>query len=229
MNAVLHSLFPAPRMAVEAAVFADTLDGLDVALYLVDADARLLHANTAGRAVLDAHDILCESCGHLAACDPTLNQTLRHVFAVAGHGHAIRDADGTAVPMIGKDGHRHVAHVLPLTPGTCRRASEPYRAVAALFVRKVALTIPPRPDVIRSAFRLTPTELRVLLAIVELGSIRDVATALGVAETTIKTHVSRLFEKTGATRQADLVKLVAGYAPPLRDFGIDRQHSGAWR
>jgi DNA-binding CsgD family transcriptional regulator len=42
-----------------------------------------------------------------------------------------------------------------------------------------------------------------------------VAAALGVANTTVKTHVSRLFEKTGASRQADLVKLVAEYSGPL--------------
>ena len=59
------------------------------------------------------------------------------------------------------------------------------------------------------------TELRVLLAIVEVGGIPEVAAALGVAGTTVKTHVGRLFEKTGATRQADLVRLVAGYAAPL--------------
>jgi hypothetical protein len=33
---------------------------------------------------------------------------------------------------------------------------------------------------------------------------------------TVKSHLSRLFEKTGGTRQADLVKIFAGYAnPPL--------------
>jgi len=31
---------------------------------------------------------------------------------------------------------------------------------------------------------------------------------LGVADTTLKTHLRRLFEKTGTNRQADLVKLV---------------------
>jgi DNA-binding CsgD family transcriptional regulator len=31
----------------------------------------------------------------------------------------------------------------------------------------------------------------------------------------VKTHLSRLFEKTEAARQADLVKLVAGFATPL--------------
>jgi hypothetical protein len=49
----------------------------------------------------------------------------------------------------------------------------------------------------------------------EVGGVPEVVAALGVADTTVRTHVGRLFEKTGATRQADLVKLVAGYAAPL--------------
>ena len=67
----------------------------------------------------------------------------------------------------------------------------------------------------RQAFSLTPTELRVLLAIVDVGGVPEVAAALGVADTTVKTHLGRLFEKTGAARQADLVKLVAGFSTPL--------------
>jgi DNA-binding CsgD family transcriptional regulator len=56
----------------------------------------------------------------------------------------------------------------------------------------------------------------VLLAIVEVGGVPEVAEALGIAETTIKTHLGRIFQKTGTGRQADLVKLVAGFASPLR-------------
>jgi DNA-binding CsgD family transcriptional regulator len=59
-------------------------------------------------------------------------------------------------------------------------------------------------------------EMRVLLAIVEVGGVPEVADALGIAETTVKTHLGRLYQKTGAIRQADLVKLVAGFANPLR-------------
>ena len=199
----------------EAGTLADTLDGLDAGLYLVDADGRLIHANTAGQAILDARDILHEIRGHLVACDPKVNQTLRDVFAAAGQGDSALGARGIAVPLTGKDGQRHVAHALPLTSGARRRAGVAYSAVAALFVRKASLAMPPRSEVIGKAFKLTPTELRVLLAIVEVGGVPEVAAALGVADTTIRTHVSRLFEKTGTARQADLVKLVAGYATPL--------------
>ncbi len=69
--------------------------------------------------------------------------------------------------------------------------------------------------IIGRAYKLIPTELRVLLAIVEVGGVPEVSQALGIAATTVKTQLGRLFEKTGVDRQADLVKMVAGFATPL--------------
>jgi len=55
----------------------------------------------------------------------------------------------------------------------------------------------------------------VLLAIVDVGGVPESAVALGIAESTVKTHLGRLFVKTRARRQADLVKIVTGFASPL--------------
>jgi DNA-binding NarL/FixJ family response regulator len=84
-----------------------------------------------------------------------------------------------------------------------------------MFVSKATLETPSSADVIRDAYQLTRTELRVLLAIVNVGGIREIATTLGIADCTVKTHVRRLLEKTGADRQTDLIKLVAGFFTPL--------------
>jgi hypothetical protein len=54
-----------------------------------------------------------------------------------------------------------------------------------------------------------------LFAIIEVGGVSEVAEVLGIGEGTVKTHLHHLFEKTGASRQAELVKLVAGYANVL--------------
>ena len=201
--------------AAEAATFADTLDGLSVGMCLVDAGGRIVHANAAGYAIISVGDILRSVGGRLVARDAQIDKTLREIFAAAGQGDAALGAMGIAVPLIGKDDERYVGHVLPLTSGARRRAGRTYTAAAALFVRKTALVVPSAFEVIGKTFKLTPTELRVLLAIVEVGGVPEVAAALGVAVTTVKTHLGRLFEKTGAARQADLVKLVAGYATPL--------------
>lgn len=203
--------------AAEVATFVDTLDGLGAGMYLVDTGGRLIHANAAGSAILGAGDILSSAGGRLVARDAQVDRALRDVFAAAGQGDAALGVKGIALPLIGRDGERYVAHALPLTSGARRRAGVIYTAAAALFVRKATLAVPSAPQAIVSAFKLTPTELRVLLAIVEVGGIPEVAAAFGVADTTVRTHVSRLFEKTGTSRQADLVKLVAGYSTPLAD------------
>jgi DNA-binding CsgD family transcriptional regulator len=96
-----------------------------------------------------------------------------------------------------------------------RQTGAAYKAAAVLFVHKAGLDAPAPPEVIAKTYNLTPSELRVLLAIVEVGGAPEVAEALGVAESTVKTHLKRLYRKTGASRQADLVKLVAGFSRPL--------------
>lgn len=202
--------------AAEVATFVDTLNGLSAGMYLVDAEGRLIHANAAGSAILAASDILSSVGGRLVACETRVQRTLRDVFAAAGQGDAALGVRGIAVPLIGKNGERYVAHALPLTSGARRRAGIVHVAAAALFVRRAALVASSTSQVIGETFKLTPTELRVLLAIVEVGGVSKVAEALGVADSTVKTHLGRVFEKTGTTRQAELVKLVAAYASPLK-------------
>jgi DNA-binding CsgD family transcriptional regulator len=82
-------------------------------------------------------------------------------------------------------------------------------------VHKAALETPSLPEVIAKSFKLTPSEMRVLLGIFEVGGVAATAEALGIAEGTIKTHLRHLFAKTGTRRQADLVKLVVGFSNPL--------------
>ena len=75
-----------------------------------------------------------------------------------------------------------------------------------------------RPSTAKIAhhYKLTPSELRVLNAVVEVdgGGVRAIADALGVSQATVKTHLYHIFEKTGVRRQIDLVKLVAGIGDP---------------
>jgi DNA-binding CsgD family transcriptional regulator len=203
------------RKQTEAVCFSDVLDGLSSGMILVDANGRIVHTNNAGNAILDAADFLRAVCGRLVASDLAINAALRDILVAASVGDAALGVKGIALPLTAHDGERYVAHVLPLTSGARRAAGLAYNAVAALFIRKAALEPFSPPEVIGEMYKLTPTELRVLLAIVDIGGVPEVAAALGVAVTTVKTHLSRLFEKTGVARQADLVKLVAGFSTPL--------------
>ena len=196
----------------EAATFADILDNLSAGIFLVDAESGIVHTNAAGNALQRSGDLLRSVHGRLTANDAHTDQSLREIFTAAGN--AAIDGKGVSLPLTARNGDHYIGKVLPLSPGEGHHIGM-NTAVAALFVRKAELDALSPAGVIGKAYNLTPTELRVLLAIVDVGGVPEVAQNLGVADTTIKTHLSRLFEKTGAGRQADLVKLVAGFSNPL--------------
>jgi DNA-binding CsgD family transcriptional regulator len=199
----------------EASTLADTLDGLTAGMFLVDRTGRIVHANESGHAMVGQAVFVRAVRGRLVASDPQANQLLQDIFAAAECGDEAVGVKGISVPLPARGGNEHVAHVLPLTAGMRRRAEASYSAVAAVFVRKAALEVPSPLETVAKRHQLTPSELRVLLAIVEVGGAPEVAEALGVSETTVKTHLRHIFEKTGTNRQAELVKLVACFANPL--------------
>ena len=86
--------------------------------------------------------------------------------------------------------------------------------MAAIF-----LSDPDRPGtstaaVLRELFGLTVAEVAVQIGRGE--GLRAAADRLSIVESTVRTHLARIFGKTGTSRQAELVRLLMGYErPPL--------------
>jgi len=200
---------------IEAAALADSLDTLPAGMFLVDASGRIVHANKSGHMIIAEADVLRATGGRLAAVDLTANHALLDSFAAAADGDAAVGRKGVAVPLKNRGGDCYLANVLPLTSGARRKAGIFYRSVATVFVHRVAFDLPSPPEAIANEFKLTPRELGVLFAIVEVGAPAEVAEVLGISVETVRTHLRRLFEKTRTSRQADLVKLVAAFSNPL--------------
>jgi DNA-binding CsgD family transcriptional regulator len=80
--------------------------------------------------------------------------------------------------------------------------------VAILFNRSARQRQVPS-EVSQALFSLTAAESRVFSLIGEGRSISDAARMLGVARSTIRTHLLQIFQKTGVNRQAEIVSLAA--------------------
>lgn len=197
-------------------VSARTLDALRTAVLLLDADGYITHANASARDVLDEADVLRSVRGRLATSDLVADRVLRQALADTTFGDRAMTSASMSLHLTARDGSHYVGHLLPLTTGRRQVFAASYEASAVLFVSKAALETVVAPDLIQKLFKLTPTELRVFLSIVEIGGVPDVARSMGVAETTIKTHLARIFMKTGTKRQADLVRLAAAFSTPIR-------------
>ena len=185
----------------EASALADAFDGLSAAVYLLAADGRVVHANASGLMLLNEGDILRISEERLMITDPNRDHAMREAYSSATSADVA--ASVATVPLISHGGEKWVAHMLSLNSGSRKRTGAAYSAVVALFVRKADLDLPVPIETMCKLFRLTPSESRVLAASLRIGVGTEIASVLGIAETTVKTHLQHIFAKTGATRQSD--------------------------
>lgn len=114
----------------------------------------------------------------------------------------LRDAEGVAVK---------VAHIAPVR----RSALDIFpRCAAVLILTPVAAPDAPPIELLQSLFDLTPAEARVARGLASGAAAEDIAKSGGVSVNTIRTQLRGVLEKTGCSRQAEVVALLAGVAPP---------------
>ncbi|EJN12256.1 DNA-binding protein with HTH domain containing protein [Bradyrhizobium sp. YR681] len=202
------------RKQQRATALADVVDRLTAGVVLLDKACNIVHSNPAAEMLLAADDVLRSVAGRLVARSADANRALRDIFRDAGEV-ALAAESGRKISLIAQDGSYYVAHVIALPSLLREGAAERTPAVGALFIWRAEFDGRSCADVIDRTFELTPAEFRVLQSIVDVGGVPETAIALGIAETTVKTHLHRVYAKTGVSRQADLVKLVAGFSNPL--------------
>ena len=190
------------------------LNGFSVGVVFVDQNLGIVHANATAEAMFSSGDPIASRNGMLATLLPSETATLKAVVAQAASEEHRLAHRGIGVPLKGKTGSPLVMHVLPLGGGELRPELR-RRAYAALFV--ASADAPPRMprDAMVSIYDLTHDESRVFELIADGKTPVEIAIALGVAASTIRTHLLHLFDKTGCNRQSDLVKLAGSLSMPL--------------
>jgi DNA-binding CsgD family transcriptional regulator/PAS domain-containing protein len=198
---------------IEGARMAQTLDALRCAVVLTNEHGAILHANHAAEAMLNGGDPVRSVKGILQASLPSAAQELRAALALAGNEAGI-GRTGLAIRLTAPDSDLPLAlaHVLPLTGSDFRTRLQP-AAVAAVFIG-APVDAQDSAGMAAAAFGLTPAETRVLASLLAGLPLAETATALGITRDTAKNHLNRIFQKTGVTRQADLMRLAMGLIPP---------------
>jgi DNA-binding CsgD family transcriptional regulator/PAS domain-containing protein len=202
------------RRAAAASTFASALDAFSAAVILVDEHLGIVHANAAGKDMLSAADPLRSHQGHLGLPSPAATDALRTAVSFSARHEMELGRRGMSIPIRCTNGTACVAHVLPLRRSELRRGLL-NRVTAAVFIAPAVS--PPRlpADALALLYELTPAEVRVFELIADGDTPAEISAALGIAPSTVKTHLLRLFEKTGCNRQADLARLAASLSAPL--------------
>lgn len=193
-----------------------TLNGLAAGVFLLTGDGRVVYANATADRQLKAGTALRSANGRLVPTDATARDALAKGIAEASGAKADGSAQSRVFALPDPGGAGFVATLLGLVPENRQNIVAPFTASVALFVQEPAEAPLMPGEAFARLYGLTGGELRVLLALAQGLGGKEAADMLGIGEPTVRTHLQRIFAKTGTSRQAELLQLLQNAAPPIR-------------
>jgi DNA-binding CsgD family transcriptional regulator len=182
------------------------LDQLGRPVLFVDHAARVVLANHAAeRLLVEADGLSSDRSGGLQTATMEQTKQLRLLIAQAG-GLVCDPASGGSLLLDRPSGELpFVVTVMPLAPEN--QSVLPVCEVGAIvLVATQSDGTSVSQQVLQSVFGLTPAEARVTQVLLRGGGTKTAALSLGVAASTVRTHLLRVFAETGTARQADLMR-----------------------
>jgi DNA-binding CsgD family transcriptional regulator/PAS domain-containing protein len=198
--------------AIEKARMVETLDALKCGVVLTNRSGTILHANRSAERMMRHGGPIQGVRGVLQAKAPAAARELRSAINLAAEDETSLGKTGLAIRISQDNEPAQYAHVLPLSGGESRARLQP-EAAAAVFVGSAGAQAD-GAEAMAAAFSLTSAETRLVGNLLAGRSLKESATALGVAMTTAKTHLENIFQKTAVRRQAELMQLAARVAGP---------------
>jgi DNA-binding CsgD family transcriptional regulator len=200
---------------ITSQVLEATLDALTSGVFLTGFDGAVVYMNRAAESQARSGNVLRIVNHRLEAVNAEARAAVSRAITDAITEESSMPTGGFTLALPSSEGAGMVATILPLDRGQRRKVSGPFAAAAAIFVQD-PVTVPVLPGVaLAKIYGLTPGELRVLLAISPGLGIKEAADVLGIGEETAKTHLKRIFEKTGTSKQAELMVLLRNSVPPV--------------
>ena len=161
-------------------------------------DGTLVSANRAAEVLFASRDGLMLAGARLIAIGPRDNELLQRALTAGGAEPLRIDRPSGKMPYVA------VAVLLPLDSVEPPDARQPH---VALLVYDSEATSELELGVLARLYRLTPSELRVVQALVAHGSAKAICRNTDMNRNTVRSQLNSVLKKTGTNAQAELVRL----------------------
>lgn len=191
------------------------LDDIHAGVLLLDGQRRIRYANRAAEQLLSANSCLRVSAHHqLLAAAPADDSLLQQALAEAQLSsrrdrHASNGGSVLALPRRESTAPLMLT-VAPLSELAGYLELSRDGIATALFVSDPEAGRHLPREHLQSAYRLSEREIDICQAFVNNPSTSSVAEHCGIADSTLRTYLKSIYEKTGKHSQAELVRLLMG-------------------
>jgi DNA-binding CsgD family transcriptional regulator len=194
-------------------VASGAIERLPLGVFFLDARGRVVEMNSAARKIVETKDGLLLHRGTLAAIDTKAEvQLQRMIFgaAAARTGKLLQYGGAFSLPRA--DGRHPLSAMVAPTGATGIFPASRLASVVVLVEEPVRRSTAPF-DAFTGSYGLSPAEASLTARLVGGMSVSQAAVAGGIRPSTARSHLKKIFAKTGARRQSDLVRRVLTYDP----------------
>jgi DNA-binding CsgD family transcriptional regulator len=192
-----------------ASAVAEALNWLEYGLLLVDAGSLVHFASGKAQRLLQSGPLYVQA-GQLRARTSGETVNLHRLVARCAHIGQV-EGDEAASCRVG-DLLLQFAPLSERPPDSARTEG----SLVAVFVIDPARATDPSVAQLRQQFGLTAAEAGLACEVVKGFGLVECAGRIGISQATARTHLHRVFEKTGTKRQAELVRKVLASRPVVR-------------
>lgn len=216
-RALVRALLPHLKRAVdlhaqrdvlesERQLYEDAMDRMLVGTAILDETGKVIKHNGAAGRLFAAKDGVYVADRTLRAHCPLENRRLQQLVqsALADHLSAA-SACAEAIVLSRPRGEVPLSLLIKSIPLSYCAEIDRQRPAVAVFIRDPNGS-PASRQMLRRLFQLTPAETEIALLLADGCTLDEAADQLGIKKNTARAHLRGVFAKTGATRQAMLVK-----------------------
>lgn len=179
------------------------LERMRHAIVLLDGERRISYANEPARRSLARGDVFFEHHGLLLCREHGGDLELTAALRELGLASDAAVAERRALLLRRGSTQMVVGTLLALRP---REGSRLARALLTIHGRDAAPELD--PFVLATTFELTPAESRVAARLAAGLTIDEISREANLSANTVRSQLKSIFEKTGTSRQTDLVRLI---------------------
>ncbi|MEZ0167490.1 helix-turn-helix transcriptional regulator [Microvirga sp. TS319] len=195
------------QQRIETGTLRAALEALATPALIIEPDGTILFGNHAADAELATRQVFREHKGRLVAVTP---ESLKFMAALSSPASRLsqKGLDALLVDATGR--------MLHVTWAELEQAGEEVGSPLLLLLREPEAVLTTPLSSAAALFHLTTAEIQVLGQVLQGHALADVADILGLARSTVKTHLDAIYRKTQTNRQAELVSHIMSLASPLK-------------
>jgi DNA-binding CsgD family transcriptional regulator/PAS domain-containing protein len=193
---------------VRTGMFEAMIDNLPTGVILLEPSGRVDYMNPAAAAMIAVSPLLAYDGGMLHPSGTQTGTLWRDALRAATEKNADDTFSAEVIAISDNSQAGFIATMLPMANASQRELLQSNKASVAVFLRDPVMRPVFAVEAFAGFYKLSPAEARVAAVLSQGGGLPGVCDVLGIAHTTAKTHLQRIFEKTGTSRQSELAAMM---------------------